>query len=555
MQLYRKAVLIVAGLVFHFPLLSAAEIAPVEPAASTAAADDVPPAWTAIAADDVPPAPTATAADDVPPVSTATAADDVPPAWPIAPPSSAFERKLGADDVTSAERIEASSAPEPPVPVLMDLTTVPTSLWERIRNGFGLPDVATPLVREQEEWFASRPDYIKRTVARSSRYLYHIVEEIEKRGMPSEIALLPIIESAYNPVAYSRAHASGIWQFIPETGKRYGLQQNFWYDGRRDVMAATTAALDYLEKLYDQFGSWDLALASYNWGENAVARAIAKNLARGLPADYLNLSMPLETRYYIPKLQAVKNIIANPAQYGIELAEVPNEPYFVAVTTTRHIDVKLAAKLADVPIEEFVSLNPAYSRPVIRVNGEQTLLLPTDKADAFRANLENHDRPLVSWQTYKFKAADSIVRVAARHGISVARLKQVNSISGQRRIKPGSTLLVPGGARATPHLPDLPTPQITVAKEPKKAGKYTKASRNGKTVKAAQTRKGKTVKAAQTRRGNTGSAQKQRKVGAVKAVLTRKKTVKKPAATTKKTATNGTRKIALAQKPRGSAQF
>jgi len=492
MQFCRKALLITAGLVIHSPWLFATEIAPVEPAA-----------WTT------------------------TAADDVPTEWPIAPPGFPFESNLSADDIPSVELPAASSAPESPVPILMDLSAAPVSLWQRIRNGFGLPGIATPLVREQEVWFANRPDYIKRTVERSSRYLYHIVEEVEKRGMPSEIALLPIIESAYNPVAYSRAHASGIWQFIPETGKRYGLQQNFWYDGRRDVMAATTAALDYLETLYGMFGSWDLALAAYNWGENAVARAIAKNLTSGLPADYLSLRMPLETRYYIPKLQAVKNLIANPARYGIELAEVPNQPYFVAVTTTRHIDVKLAAKLADVSIEEFVSLNPAYSRPVIRAVGAQTLLLPTDKADTFRSNLESNEQPLVSWQTYKLKAGDSIVRVAARHRISVAQLKRVNSITGKRRVGPGSTLLVPGGTSAAPHLPDLPAPQIAVAKAPKKAGKSAPASRKGNTVRATQKRKGKTAKAA----------------------LTRKNT-KKPAASAKKTAANDTRKIALAQELR-----
>ena len=197
----------------------------------------------------------------------------------------------------------------------------------RIRNGFGLPDMSSPLVREQEEWFAKRPDYISRVVARSSRYLYYIVEQMQKRNMPSEIALLPIIESAYNPVAYSRAHASGIWQFIPSTGKMYGLQQNFWYDGRRDVTAATNAALDYLEKLYEMFGSWDLALAAYNWGEGAVSRSIARNVAKGLPTDYRSLTMPAETRYYMPKLQAVKNIVANPTQFGIDLADVANQPY------------------------------------------------------------------------------------------------------------------------------------------------------------------------------------------------------------------------------------
>lgn len=430
-----------------------------------------------------------------------------------------------AADVPSAQMPAAAERPQ--VPTLMDLTTAPTSLWQRIRNGFGLPDIATPLVREQEEWFANRPDYIQRTVARSSRYLYHIVEEVEKRGMPSEIALLPIIESAYNPVAYSRAHASGIWQFIPSTGKLYGLQQNFWYDGRRDVIAATNAALDYLEKLYDMFGSWDLALAAYNWGEGGVSRAILKNLAKGLPTDYRSLTMPLETRYYIPKLQAVKNIIANPAQYGIELADIPNQPYFVAVTTTKHIDVKLAARLADVPIEEFVSLNPAYSRPVIRASGEQTLLLPTDKANAFVSNLESHGQPLVSWQAYQLKAGDNLDRVATRHRISVAQLKQINSITGKRRVGPGSTLLVPASGSAAPHLPDLPAPPVAVAKAPKKSGKYAHVTRKGGVVKVTQTRKGNAIKAAPAR------------------TIT-----KKPAVTSKKSVASSPKKIVLAEKPR-----
>ena len=397
--------------------------------------------------------------------------------------------EIPAAEIPSVTVPAGTSALPPQAPAVMDLTTAPTSVWTRIRNGFGLPDISTPLVREQEEWYAKRPDYIKRTVARSSRYLYYIVSEVERRGMPTEIALLPIIESAYNPVAYSRAHASGIWQFIPSTGKNYGLQQNFWYDGRRDVMAATTAALDYLEKLYEMFGSWDLALASYNWGENAVSRAITKNSVKGLATDYQSLTMPNETRYYIPKLQAIKNVIANPAQYGIELAEVPNQPYFVAVTTTRHIDVKLAAKFADVPLEEFISLNPGYSRPVIRANGEQRLLLPADKADTFRANLESHDQPLVSWQAYTLKSGDNLERVAARNNISIAQLKQVNGINARRRIGPGTTLLVPASGTATPHLPDLPAPPVTVARAPKKGGKHSHVARKGGAVKAAHSRK------------------------------------------------------------------
>jgi len=474
MRLHCRILLITAGLTICSPLLFAADSAPVEERAPSLVATDAPPLGL----------------------------------WPIAPPARPFDRILSPEDIPSVQ-VPAADAAIVQSPAMMDLTTAPTSLWTRIRLGFGLPDVVSPLVREQEEWYANRPDYIKRTVARSSRYLHYIVEEVQKRGMPTEIALLPIIESAYNPVAYSRAHASGIWQFIPSTGKNYGLQQNFWYDGRRDVMAATNAALDYLEKLYEMFGSWDLALASYNWGEGAVGRAIARNTARGLPTDYQNLTMPQETRYYIPKLQAVKNIIANPAQYGIELAEVPNQPYFVAVTTTKHIDVKLAAKLAGVPIEEFVSLNPGHSRPVIRAHSEQRLLLPTDKADAFRANLENHDQPLVSWQAYKLKAGDTIDRIASRHHISVAQLKQVNGINARRRIGPGSTLLVPASGSAMPHLPDLPATQVTVAKAPKKSGKYASAARKGGAVKVAQPRKA-----------------------------------------AKKNAAKGTKKIVLAQKPR-----
>jgi membrane-bound lytic murein transglycosylase D len=387
---------------------------------------------------------------------------------------------------------EPADASIPAAPAVKDLTAIPTSLWQRIRNGFGLPDISSSLVREQEEWYSSRPDYLRRTVERSSRYLYYIVEELEKRSMPTEIALLPIIESAYNPTAYSRAHASGIWQFIPETGKRYGLQQNFWYDGRRDVMAATTAALDYLEKLYEMFGSWDLALASYNWGENAVARAIAKNGARGLATDYRSLTMPRETQYYVPKLQAVKNIVADPARYGIDLLEVPNQPYFTTVTTDRHMDVKVAAKLAGVSLNEFVSLNPAYSRPVIRANGAQTLLLPADRASAFLANLENCDEPLASWHTYTLKNGDRLDRVAAKYRISVAQLKQVNSITPTRKVGPGSTLLVPAVASADVHLPDLPAPPVATPRPPKgqKGTKYAAVPKTGgkKVVRGASAR-------------------------------------------------------------------
>src|SRR6185503_8935706 len=190
----------------------------------------------------------------------------------------------------------------------VDLTAPPDDLWQRIRIGFSMPNLDSPLVDEKVAYYAARPEYLKRMFERSRRYLHHIVEELERRGMPTELALLPMVESAFNPLAYSRAHASGLWQFIPGTGKRYELAQNWWFDARRDIVASTSAALDYLTDVYEMHGHWHLALASYNWGEGAVARAIAKNRAAGLPADYLSLTMPAETRHYVPKLQALKNI-------------------------------------------------------------------------------------------------------------------------------------------------------------------------------------------------------------------------------------------------------
>ncbi len=389
-------------------------------------------------------------------------------AWPVAPSARPFDRPLSPEDIPAAQMPAAESTQ---LRAAVDLISAPSSLWERIRLGFGVKDINTPLVQKQIDWFVNRPEFIKRTVERSNRYLYHIVEEIQKRGMPTEIALLPVVESAFNPVAYSRAHASGIWQFIPSTGKVYGLQQNFWYDGRRDVMAATNAALDYLEKLYGMFGSWDLALAAYNWGEGAVGRAIARNTARGLPTDYLSLTMPNETRYYVPRLQAVKAIIANPGQYGIALEEIPNRPYFTTVTTSRHIDMRLAARLADVPLEEFMSLNPGYSRPVIRANSELALLVPIEKAETFRRNLENHGEPLVSWQAYQLKKGETLDRIAQRHKVTVAYLRQINSITPKRNIGAGSMILVPTDASAAPHLPDMPSPPLASVRAPKKTAK------------------------------------------------------------------------------------
>ena len=341
---------------------------------------------------------------------------------------------------------------------IIDLTAVPPDLWDRIRTGFSMPNLSSPEVQDRQIWYASRPSYVKHMVERSKRYLYYIVEELEKRGMPTELALLPMVESAFNPMAYSRAHASGLWQFIPSTGKNYNLQQNSWYDGRRDVVASTSAALDYLQFLYEMHGDWHLALASYNWGENAVARAIEKNRAKGLPTDYLSLTMPNETRYYVPKLQALKNIIANPHSFGVDLEPVPNAPYFVTVERTPDIDVRLAAKLADTPLTEFLALNPGHNRPVIVANGTPALVLPADKAKLFLANLEGHDQPLVSWQIYTLKPGDKLEHIAAKSGISLARLKQVNGIGRRTKVAPGYQLMLPLKGASLEPLPAMYQP-------------------------------------------------------------------------------------------------
>lgn len=316
-------------------------------------------------------------------------------------------------------------------------------LWERIRAGYGMREIDSSLVQRHEAWYLNRPEYVERMVARSKRYLFHIVEEVEKRGMPSEIALLPMIESGFNPAAYSHMHAAGMWQFIPSTGRKYGLQQTWWYDGRRDVLEATRAALDYLQYLYDMFDDWQVALAAYNCGEGTMKRAIDRNRRAGLPTDYTSLSLPRETRNYLPKLQAVKNIITGPDLFNLALDAVPNRPYFAVVSAPSHIDVAMAAKLANVPLEEFKSLNPAHYRPVITSKSSRQLLVPVDKAELFQANLQNNDQPLVTWQTYQLKRGERLGTVAAKFNTSQERLREVNGLSGNRTVRPGQVVLVP----------------------------------------------------------------------------------------------------------------
>ena len=317
-------------------------------------------------------------------------------------------------------------------------------LWARIKDGYAIPNIQSQYTTNHETWYAARPDYIKRMLERSQKYLFHIVEEVEKRGMPTEIALLPMIESAFNPQAYSTSSASGIWQFIPSTGKHFGLQQTWWVDNRRDVTAATSAALTYLQKLHGMFGTWDLALAAYNAGEGTVQRAIDKNRRQGLPTDYESLSLPPETRNYVPKLQAIKNIVTHPEQFGLKIGSIPNKPYFARVTTPKQIDSKLAAELAEISFEEFSSLNPSYNRPVITSTGEKhQLLLPVWAAERFVVNLANYDKPLTNWQTYNVKRGERMDNIAKKFGINVGQLRNINGLSQSQKMRNSQAILVP----------------------------------------------------------------------------------------------------------------
>ena len=336
---------------------------------------------------------------------------------------------------------------------VVSLESAENDLWDRIRKGFAMPDLQDEYVDAQVQWYSSRPDYIERMITRSSKYLFHIVEEIEARNMPTELALLPYIESAFNPQAVSSAKAAGMWQFMPATGSYFDLTQNAFRDDRRDVLASTKAALDYLEKLHGMFGDWHLALAAYNWGEGSVGRAIKRNERQGLGTSYPELSMPNETRNYVPKLQAVKNIIAHPEKFKLELPHIENHPYFQVVDIKRDMDIELVARLADVRVEDFKALNPSFHRPTIFAAGTTQILLPWDNAKVFKRNLEAYnDDQYASWTVWVAPSTMTVANAAQRVGMTEADLRSVNRIPPRMMIKAGSALMVP---RTSQHLKDV----------------------------------------------------------------------------------------------------
>ena len=322
-----------------------------------------------------------------------------------------------------------------------------TDLWVRVRTGFAAPDLDDEIVRKWEQYYAGKPDYVARMMDRCGRYLFHIVEEVSARGLPMELALLPFIESAFNPQAMSSARAAGMWQFIPSTGRDFDLKQNLFRDDRRDVIASTRAALDYLQMLHGMFGDWHHALAAYNWGQGSVQRAIKRNQQAGLPTNYEALRMPAETRNYVPKLQAIKNIVMRPGDFGLTLPPLENHPFFLAVPIERDIDVPLAARLAGLTLEEFQQFNPQMNKPVILAAGTPQVLLPYDNANRFLRTLGEHRGPLASWTAWVAPRTLKVAEAAKLVGTSESQLREVNRIPPRMLVRAGSTLLVPRSAQ------------------------------------------------------------------------------------------------------------
>jgi membrane-bound lytic murein transglycosylase D len=345
----------------------------------------------------------------------------------------------------------AASEPSVPQPVAGITPEQYADLFDRIRAGFKLDDVDRAAVDQQLNWFASNPDYLDRAFGRAELYLYHIVTEIERRGMPLELALLPVIESAFEPYAYSHSSAMGLWQFIPGTGSRFGLKQNWWYDGRRDVVESTRAALDYLQSLHDEFnGDWLLAVAAYNCGEVAVERAVQLNQEAGRPIDFWSLRLPAETRAYVPKLLAMKRLVADPESFGLAFTHISNQPYFSRVDTQGQIDLRVAAEIAGVTYDEVYELNPAFHRWATDPSGPNFLLLPSDSADAFRANvvqLTADERLKV--RRYTVHSGDSVASVAHRFNTTIQVVRQLNDLPNGALVV-GAELRVPAEAITLP---------------------------------------------------------------------------------------------------------
>jgi len=389
----------------------------------------------------------------VPPVAASSPAVVTPQATAASAPAQAAPE---SEDTAPVAPPEAADPLRPETRVDFDDPNTRVDLWSRLRTGYTLPTMSNARVRKWEQYYAERPDYVARMTERGGRYLYYVVEELEKRNMPLDLALLPFVESAFNPQAMSVARAAGMWQFMPSTGRVFSLKQNAFRDDRRDVLASTRAALDYLEKLGAMFnGDWQLALAAYNWGEGNVKRALQRKRYRDAPSVYESLrGMPAETRDYVPKLQAVKNIVATPEAFGLTLPPLENHPYFLSVAIERDIDVEVAAKLAGMDLEEFQQLNPQMNRPVILAAGTPQVLLPYDAANAFVRNLPLHDGALATWTVWVAPKTLKPAEVAEIVGMSEVELRDVNRIPPSMLVQAGSSLVVPRDEESLVDVPE-----------------------------------------------------------------------------------------------------
>lgn len=385
-------------------------------------------------------------------IAKADTTQPLPPAAVVALPGSE-----GAAEETPEATAPASSASGPTQ--VAGLTPAQyADLFDRMRAGFKLDDGADRrAIDDQLRWYAANPDYLQRAFGRADLYLYHIVTELERRGMPLELALLPVVESAFEPYAYSRARASGLWQFIPGTGSRFGLKQDWWYDGRRDIVESTRAALDYLQYLHDQFnGDWLLAIAAYNCGEAMVARAVEANRAAGRTIDFWSLWLPGETRAYVPKLLAMKRLVSDPETYGLAFSPIPNQPYFTRVPTQGQINLKLAAEIAGISPQEVYELNPAFHRFATDPSGPHFLLLPVEAADEFAENIvQLSEEQRLGVTRYRVRRGDTVVSVAKRFNTTANVIREMNEL-------PQGPLTVGEDVRVPSAVTDLP-PKVLLA--------------------------------------------------------------------------------------------
>jgi membrane-bound lytic murein transglycosylase D len=340
----------------------------------------------------------------------------------------------------------------PELPDRSFVSPLPPDLFVRLRGGFKLEDVDEIQIDRELNWYANHPDYLERVWGRAEHYMHYIVGQLDARSMPLELALLPVVESAFEPYAYSRARAAGLWQFIPGTGSTYGLKQDWWYDGRRDVVTSTRAALDYLQSLHDEFnGDWLLAIAAYNCGEGNVERAVRRNERVGKPIDFWHLKLPTETRAYVPKLLAMRRIVADPAAYGLEFSQIDDAPYFTAVNTGGQIDLQVVSEISGLSKDDLYALNPAFHRWATDPTGPYSLLVPTEAAEGLEQTLLSltpEQRMRVA--SYEVRKHDTIAGIARQYATTPELLRHLNNLAAKDRLEVGSTLMVPSAAIQLP---------------------------------------------------------------------------------------------------------